>query len=74
MKIRWFKKVNIEVIYGVENGEIADSDIETVKPGEVDDIDIINKSEKHNTIDIQFSDGGVACGISKSWYEVVDNE
>ena len=74
MKIRWLKKVNIEVIYGVDNGEIVDSDIETVIPGEVDDIDIFNKSKKHNTIDVQFSNGGVACGISKTWYEVIDDE
>ena len=72
MKIKWLKTVNIEVIYGVEDGEIVDADIETVKPGEVDDIDIFNKSEKHNTIDIQFGNGGVACGIQNSWYEEVE--
>lgn len=72
MKIKWLKKANIEVIYGVDNGEIVDSDIETVEPGEVDDVDIFNRSEKLNTIDIQFGDGGVACGISNNWYEVIE--
>ena len=71
MKIKWLKKVNIEVIYSVEDGEIVGSDIETVEPGAVDDIDIFNKSEKHNTIDIQFGNGGVACGIKKTWFEVI---
>ena len=70
-QIKWLKKVNIEIIYGVDDGEIVDSDIDMVKPGEVDDIDIFNQSKKHNTIDMQFGDGGVACGIKKTWYEVI---
>ena len=72
MKIRWSKKVNIEVIYGVENGEIVDSDIEITTPNEIEEIDIFNESEKHNTIDILFGNGGVACGISNNWYEVIE--
>ena len=72
MKIRWSKKVNIEVIYGVDDGEIVDSDIEMTKPNEVDDIDIVNESKKHNTVDMQFGNGGVACGIKKTWFEVIE--
>lgn len=72
MKIKWLETVNLTIVmdHDEESDTILDDTI-TINSGEIDEIDIVGNS-KEGEVDIQFGDGSVAFGVSKKWYEIVE--
>lgn len=57
-----------------EEKDHGESSMETFKAGEIVDIDIIDRNEEANTVDIQFGDGDVALSLSCDWFEEINTK
>ena len=70
MKIKWLRDIELNVIdYIDEDTATPFESVETIKAGEIDDIDIIE--DAGDCIDLQFGDGSMALSVMKKWYEEV---
>lgn len=71
--ITFKENITLTIVDGFdeETDNITSETIETFKAGEKVDADIV--SENGNYVDIQFGDGGVAMGVQRTSFDVVDN-
>jgi hypothetical protein len=71
MKIKWSADVdlNVTISYDEEADQAEDTNI-LIYAGEEDEIDVI--SDREDAMDMQFGDGAVALGVSKTAFEVVE--
>ena len=73
MIVKWNSTFEIELIdsFDEEMDNIGESHCETVREGEIEEIDIID--DKEDCVDIQFGCGSMAFCVQKSSFEIVED-
>lgn len=69
MRIKWLEPIELEVVENYdEQFDFVESTIEIFN--EEDEIEIDIFGEEDESGDIQFEDGSLAFGVSKSWFQI----
>lgn len=72
MIIEFNKDAEIEIVtHYDEANDCPETENQTFRKGDREDVDVLNDERNDGTIDVQFGDGSVCYGLLKSCFEII---
>ncbi len=73
MIIEWKHPIELSVAVDLDDGDEPEFEVDYYKKGDRCDVSIIDEDDDPEIVDLEFEDGSVACGVSRSDFLVIED-